>query len=118
MTFDLQRILESKRALRRSLASRPVAEKLALLDELRERARAIRGAGAVRSTPALRESPSQYRVSPPRGLAAPEKKQGSETKQSIACKPVGARGTPGRQNCGLDVEAVAKRASLRHSGGG
>lgn len=44
MTFDLQQILESKRALRRSLASRPVAEKLALLDALRDRAIAIRQA--------------------------------------------------------------------------
>ncbi|HUY34376.1 MAG TPA: hypothetical protein VMV69_16640 [Pirellulales bacterium] len=39
MTFDLRRILESKRALRRNLASRPVAEKLAMLDALRDRAR-------------------------------------------------------------------------------
>ena len=42
MSFDLQRILESKRALRRKLAARPVAEKLRLLDELRDRALAIR----------------------------------------------------------------------------
>lgn len=47
MTVDLQRILESKRALRRKLASRPVTEKLAMLDALRERARTIR-AGALR----------------------------------------------------------------------
>jgi hypothetical protein len=44
MTFDLQRILESKRALRRHLASRPVAEKLAMLDALRDRLRTIREA--------------------------------------------------------------------------
>jgi len=31
MTFDLAKILESKRALRRDLAARPIAEKLALL---------------------------------------------------------------------------------------
>ncbi|HEV7404749.1 MAG TPA: hypothetical protein VGO11_17540 [Chthoniobacteraceae bacterium] len=43
MTFDLQRILESKRALRRRLAARPIAEKLQMLDALRERALAIRG---------------------------------------------------------------------------
>ena len=43
MSFDLQRILESKRALRRRLAARPVAEKLRMLDALRERALAIRG---------------------------------------------------------------------------
>ena len=38
MSFDLEKILESKRALRRHLASRPIAEKLATLDALRERA--------------------------------------------------------------------------------
>ena len=44
MTFDLLQILESKRALRQNLASRPVAEKLAMLDALRDRARTIRAA--------------------------------------------------------------------------
>lgn len=48
MTFDLQRILESKRALRRSLAQRSVAEKLALLDTLRDRLRVIRAAATAR----------------------------------------------------------------------
>ena len=43
MTFDLDRMLESKRAFRRELAARPVAEKLRLLDALRERELAIRG---------------------------------------------------------------------------
>ena len=43
MTFDLQKILESKRALRSKLAGRPVAEKLRMLDSLRERELAIRG---------------------------------------------------------------------------
>jgi hypothetical protein len=62
MTFDLQRILESKRALRQKLASRPVKEKLAMLDTLRDRARAIRGAAlgkrsVVPSEPAS-ESPA------------------------------------------------------------
>lgn len=44
MTFNLQRVLESKRALRRNLAARPVAEKLRMLDALRERALTLRGA--------------------------------------------------------------------------
>jgi hypothetical protein len=44
MNFDLQKILESKRAFRRNLARRPVAEKLAMLDALRDRARTIREA--------------------------------------------------------------------------
>lgn len=42
MTFDLQRILDSKRAFRQKLARRPVSEKLAMLDALRERTLAIR----------------------------------------------------------------------------
>ena len=41
MSFDLQRMLESKRAFRQKLAARPVTEKLRLLDELRARALAI-----------------------------------------------------------------------------
>jgi hypothetical protein len=32
MSFDLQKILESKRAFRRDLAARPIAEKLRMLD--------------------------------------------------------------------------------------
>ena len=44
MTFDLPRIIESKRAWRRALAQRPVAEKLAMLSVLRDRIRTIRAA--------------------------------------------------------------------------
>ena len=44
MTFDLEKMLESKRALRRDLAARPLAEKLAILDALRERSLALRAA--------------------------------------------------------------------------
>jgi len=47
MTFDLDKILESKRALRRDLALRPIAEKLRMLDALRERTLAIRSATIV-----------------------------------------------------------------------
>ena len=43
MSFDLTNILQSKRAMRHHLATRPVAEKLRMLDSLRERALAIRG---------------------------------------------------------------------------
>jgi len=42
MTISLQKILESKRALRRELAARSIAEKLRILDALREREIAIR----------------------------------------------------------------------------
>lgn len=44
MTFELEQILESKRALRRKLASCSVAEKLALLEVLRDRTIEIRRA--------------------------------------------------------------------------
>ena len=44
MNFDLDRIWKSKRALRERLTAKPVAEKLRLLDAMRERALAIRAA--------------------------------------------------------------------------
>ena len=43
MTFNLQAILESKRAFRCDLIARPIGEKLRMLDALRERDLAIRG---------------------------------------------------------------------------
>lgn len=42
MTVDLRKILESKRTLRRALATLPVSEKLRLLEIMRERELAIR----------------------------------------------------------------------------
>ncbi len=63
MTFDLHRILQSKSEFRQRLAARPIEEKLALLDALRERQLDIRG-NTVRpeSAPAvLREEPPPYR---------------------------------------------------------
>jgi hypothetical protein len=64
MTFDAAKILESKRAFRRQLAARPIAEKLALLDTLRERELAIRRAGhpEMESTGTLHEEPAPYRT--------------------------------------------------------
>ncbi len=63
MSFDLQKILEDKRALRRHLAARPIAEKLRILEALRERELAIRGrAGHPASAAALREKPAPYRT--------------------------------------------------------
>ena len=64
MSFDLQRILASKQALRRSLAARPVAEKLAMLETLRDRARTIRQAATAQKAAALQESFPEYRVNP------------------------------------------------------
>jgi hypothetical protein len=62
MTFDPARIQQSKREFRQRLAARPIEEKLALLDALRERALAIRPARAVREAGALCEAPQAYRA--------------------------------------------------------
>ena len=64
MSFDLQKILESKRALRRNLAARPVAEKLRLLDVLRERELAIQGRAVHTGSSAVREEPASHWVEP------------------------------------------------------
>jgi hypothetical protein len=44
MSFDLDKILESKRAMRKHLAALPIKEKLQMLDDLQERALLIREA--------------------------------------------------------------------------
>ncbi|MCI0541991.1 MAG: hypothetical protein L0Z50_42890 [Verrucomicrobiales bacterium] len=62
MSFDLEKILASKRALRRDLAARPIAEKLRMLDALRERTLTLRPTPA--STDVLRETPAPYRAKP------------------------------------------------------
>jgi hypothetical protein len=62
MTFDLKRVLESKKALRRKLADRPLAEKLAMLDALRERTLALREAGEHLRHAAVHEDPEKYRT--------------------------------------------------------
>jgi len=64
MSFDLQKMLDSKRALRRQLAARPVAEKLRLLDALRERELAIRGRAAHPNPSSLREEPVLFPPKP------------------------------------------------------
>ena len=63
MSFDLTNVLASKNALRRELAARPIAEKLRMLDALRERAIALRGdtATPARSNRVAEESPA-YRI--------------------------------------------------------
>lgn len=62
MTFDLARILQSKRDYRQRLAARPIEEKLALLDALRERAITMRPAHPVAGAGVLREEPPPYQV--------------------------------------------------------
>ena len=64
MTFDLAKILQSKREFRQRLAARPIAEKLALLDALRERALANRPVQPMPEAGALREEPPSYRTQP------------------------------------------------------
>jgi hypothetical protein len=64
MSFQLQKILESKRALRRELAARPIGEKLRLLDALRERELAIRGRADHADASIPREEPVPYCTEP------------------------------------------------------
>jgi hypothetical protein len=62
MSFDLEKVLASKRALRRELAVRPIVEKLRMLDALRERSLTLRPTPA--SSDVLRETPAPYRTKP------------------------------------------------------
>jgi len=66
MSFDLEKILASKRALRRNLAARPIAEKLRMLDAMRERALAIRTASPLdpKKHDSLKETPPPYPTKP------------------------------------------------------
>ena len=57
MTFDFAKILQSKREFRKRLAARPIAEKLALLDALRDRMLAIRQARRASEEGVLRQGP-------------------------------------------------------------
>lgn len=50
MRFDWGKMERSKRGMREKLAARPIAEKLALLDTLRERALALRNAETTSPT--------------------------------------------------------------------
>ncbi len=62
MTFNLAKILQSKREFRQRLAARPIAEKLAMLDALRERALAIRPPQPTLDEGVLREESAPYRT--------------------------------------------------------
>lgn len=62
MSFDLQKMLESKRALRRELAARPIAEKLQMLEALRERELAIRGRASDAASRAPCDAPTPHRT--------------------------------------------------------
>jgi hypothetical protein len=62
MSFDLAKIMQSKREFRQRLAARPIEEKLAMLDALRERELVIRAAPAKPQTGLLREQPPVFRT--------------------------------------------------------
>ncbi len=62
MTFDLAKILQSKREFRQRLAARPIEEKLAMLDPLRERALVLRPAKPASEAGTLREEPPSDRT--------------------------------------------------------
>jgi hypothetical protein len=62
MTFDVAKLLQSKREVRQRLAARPIEEKLAMLDALRERALVLRASRPVAGAGELRESPPPCRV--------------------------------------------------------
>lgn len=59
MTFDLQKMIESKRAYRALLAARPIGEKLRMLDALRERQVTIQR-GPHSKANGLRDEPDAY----------------------------------------------------------
>jgi hypothetical protein len=59
--FDFDRIWESKRVFRKRLAAAPIAEKLRMLDALRERALVLRSA---RSHHTVREEAPGYGAQP------------------------------------------------------
>jgi hypothetical protein len=65
MSFDLERIWESKREYRRRLAMLPLADKLQMLDELRERALTLRPRATGIPPPpreVISEQPPDYRA--------------------------------------------------------
>jgi hypothetical protein len=61
MTFDLAKILQSKRDFRQRAATRPVEEKLAMLDALRERDLTLRSAQS--ELPCKHKEPPDQQVS-------------------------------------------------------
>jgi hypothetical protein len=63
MSFDLEKIIAGKRTFHRNLAERPIAEKLRMLDALRERELAIRGRSGPAASSESREPPTSYRAS-------------------------------------------------------
>jgi hypothetical protein len=59
VSFDWQKVTQSKKAYRRKLAAKPIAEKLRLLDAMHESALSIRRANR-RQVNVVREEPPDY----------------------------------------------------------
>jgi hypothetical protein len=59
VSFDFAQLWKSKRALRERLAARPLAEKLRMLDAMRERAVSIRAAKPAQVA-TVHEQPPDY----------------------------------------------------------
>jgi hypothetical protein len=64
MTFELARILQSKREFRKRLAARPFEEKLSMLDALRARAVILRKSRHDTEAGTVQEEPLAYRAKP------------------------------------------------------
>jgi hypothetical protein len=62
---ELKRVLEAKRAFRQRLAARPVAEKLRMLDALRERSLTIRRASRPTKKVIVEETPPLPQLTDP-----------------------------------------------------
>lgn len=62
MTFEMEAILESKRAFRQRLAERPYVEKLRILDRLRERSVAFTASRVLVTGSKLRTTDGASRV--------------------------------------------------------
>jgi hypothetical protein len=60
MTFDLAKIVQSKREFRKRAAALPIEEKLAMLDVLRERALLIRPKHPIAKASLLQDEPLPY----------------------------------------------------------
>ena len=59
MPFDLEKVIKSKQRFRQKLAARPIAEKLKMLDDLRERSLTLRAAKTVSTKVLLQNIPSR-----------------------------------------------------------
>ena len=62
MSFDFSKIRQSKRQFRERLAALPIVEKLAILDDLRERALALRQSRSRSQTTMLHEPTQPYEL--------------------------------------------------------